>query len=291
MQTDASANNGTLLVPVANQETADRQLETAIDIASERCARIVVCYVQRVPPSLSLEDGRDYLLGDEPFALLETAVEHVEAAGVPATRTIRIARSVPSGICGAIDSYDADLALLGWRGRPPRSGIVLGSHLDVVLRSATCDVLVQRIQTPRPPVETILVAIAGGPHDVFAADAAAAISRAQNASVTLLHVRSRTDADCTREAASVALAKAAESFADDVSTEQRIIRSDDVAAEITDRTASHDLTLLGTSRGGFFRRRFLGTVSEAVGRHAEGVVILAQRYEPPTSRFGYLRPW
>ncbi|MDG5819823.1 universal stress protein, partial [Natronococcus sp. A-GB7] len=148
--------DGTLLVPVANAETADRQLDTAIDIANDRSYRILLVYVLEVPAQLSLQDGRRYLLEDETEVMLEEAAASVESRGIPVDRRIRMARGVATGIVGAVDKYDVDAVLLGWRGRPPRRDIVLGSHLDKVLRDASCDVLVKRIKTPTDDVESVL---------------------------------------------------------------------------------------------------------------------------------------
>ncbi|ELY54433.1 UspA domain-containing protein [Natronococcus amylolyticus DSM 10524] len=275
---------GTLLVPVANAEAADRQLDTAIDIATDHSARILLVYVLEVPPQLSLQDGRRYLLEDETEAMLEEAAASVASRGIPVDRRIRMARGVATGIVGAADEHDVDAVLLGWRGRPPRQDVILGSHLDRVLRDAGCDVLVKRIKTPTDDVESVLVPIVGGPHDEFAAEAAASVARANDADATLLHVLESDEPELTREAARAVLAETAGVFEGVSSVERELLEADDVAGTITDRTTEHDLTVLGVSRGGLVQRKLLGTISEAVGRHAAGTVVLAKRHDPVPSR-------
>lgn len=281
-------SNGLLLVPVANEETASRQLDTAIDIARDRSYRIRLLYVLEVPSQLSLVDGRRYLLEDETERMLEAAVADAERRGVPTDSRIRVARGVGTGILGAIEAYDADRVLLGWRGRPPRQNVVLGGYLDRVLRSATCDVLVERIKTPRPTVENVLVPVAGGPHDELAAEAAASVATEQNADVTLLHVHQPEESDRTRAEAKSTLAETAKRFDDDRSVDRVLVEHASVAGTITDWTSEHDLTVLGVSRGGLLQRKLLGTVSKAVGRHAAGSVLLAKRYDPVPSRLARL---
>lgn len=289
---------GTILVPVANEETARRQLETAVDLARDRSARICFCFVLTVPPQLSLVDGRDYLLEDEDERMLETAVELAEERGVQATSRIRIARTVASGVVGTAEAVDADLILVGWRGRPPREAVVLGSHVDDVLRDASCDVLVERIRTPRPDVERVLVPVVGGPHDELATETAASVARTRDASVTLLHVYAPSDADLEPTEAELRLAAARAAFDDVPTVERKLVEATDVAGRITDETTDHDLTLLGRTRGGLLQRTLLGSVSEAVARHAAGSVIIAKRYDPVPSRlrrtlserFGTFRP-
>ncbi|QFU83094.1 universal stress protein [Natronorubrum aibiense] len=285
MSDDAAAVEGTLLVPIANAETAARQFETALDIATDRSYRILLVYVVDVPPQLSLTDGRRYLLEDEDERMLSDAAARVEAHGVPVDKRIRVARGVATGILGVADRHDVDAILLGWRGRPPRPDVVLGNHIDSVLQNAACDVLVQRIKTPRPdPVESVLVPIAGGPHEGLSTDAAASIACRNDAAVTLLHVRDPDDPEQTQADAEALLANAADAFDGIPSLERELVERDDVAGTITDWTADHDVTVLGVSRGGLIQRALLGSISEAVGRHAANTVVLAKRYESVSSR-------
>ena len=277
--------DGTLLVPVANPEAADRQLDTALDIATDRSYRILLIYILEVPSQLSLQDGRRYLLEDEDEQMLTDATARVEAAGVPVEKRIRMARGISTGIVGAAEKYDVDAILMGWRGRPPRQDVILGNHIDRVLRDAECDVLVKRIQRPRPdPVDAVLVPVAGGPHERLAIETAASIARRNDAAVTLLHVRESEAPERTRDEAKTLLAETAADFDDVQPVERELIENDNVEATITDWTSEHDVTVLGVSRGGLVQRALLGTTSEAVGRHAANTVVLAKRHDPVPSR-------
>ena len=288
MTDDTPTGDEKLLVPIANPETAERQLETAIDVAADRSADVVVLFVLEVPPQLSLQDGRRYLLEDAHEQLLEEAAAMVEAAGLSVERRIRMARGVGQGIVGAAEAYDVETIFMGWRGRPPREKVVLGDHLDTVLKKAPCDVLVKRIQTPGPEVvDSVLVPVAGGPHDALAAETAASIAREHDATVHLLHVLTPENPERSRPEAERLLREKLPDL-EGVAVERTLVEAADVGGAITDRTVDHDLTLLGVSRGGFFERRLLGTISEGVGRHAAGPVILAKRHESVPSRLGRL---
>ncbi len=291
MSPEPRAVNGTLLVPITNLETADRQLDTAIDIAADRSSRILFVFVLEVPPQLSLTDGRRYLLEDEHEELLSDAVERVESRGIPADQRIQIARGVATGIVGIVEKHDVDTIVLGWRGRPPRQDVILGSHVDKILSDAPCDVLVQRIKTPRPEtVDSVLVPVAGGPHDAFAAETGASIARRNGASVTLLSVLEPSEPELSRKEATALLAERAASFDGARSVDCDLVEEPDVAGTITDWTTDHDVTVVGVSRGGLLRRALLGTISEGVSRHAAGTVILAKRYDPVPSRLRRLLP-
>lgn len=272
MTTDTEA---TLLVAVGNTEIADRLMDTATDIAASRSLDIVITYVVEVPPQVPLSEGQA-LIEEETEDVLEHAESLVDPE-VPVTSTIRYARDVATGIVGSADKHDAEMVLMGWRGRPPRHNIVLGSYIDTVLRNAPCDVLVKRIRTPQPDeVDSVLVPIAGGPHNEFATGVAGWIAQRHDATVTLLHVLPEDSSASDEEAAEAILEEAAEML-EGVSTDRKIHENDHVSGCITDETALHDVTVVGASEQSFLRRKLLGTVSEAVGRNAAGTVMIAQR--------------
>ncbi|MWV65422.1 universal stress protein UspA [Halorubrum sp. JWXQ-INN 858] len=275
--------DGTVLVAVANAETADRLLPTAIDVASDRSSRIVITYVVEVPAQMPLSGGEEFL-DDEDRAMLDRARATVDDAGIPVESRIRYVRNLATGIVSGAAEYGADLVLVGWRGRPARRNVVLGSYVDVVLRNAPCDVLVKRIRSPDPDrIDSILVPVSSGPHAGFATDIAGRLARQHDASITLVHVVPEDVADVDREAATALLDRVTGRI-DDVAVERVVRESDHVSGALTDETTRHDVTVIGASEAGVIRRRLLGTVSEAVGRHAAGSVLIAQRHPSRADR-------
>jgi len=276
---DTTGQNGTLLVPVANPETVERLLDTAIDVARERSMRIVVLHVVEVPPQLPLSAG-DSLIEEhgEEERLLDDAVERATAAGVTVESRMRYARDVATGIVGAVDVHDADSLLVGWRGRPRRRAVVLGSFLDRILGEAPCDVFVKRIRSPTGDITSILVPVAGGPHGELAAELAGTIASQHDAVVQFLHIQQPSASESAQEDAAVLLEESSSRLEDlDIRVEATVLRSEHVAGTITDETADHDLTILGATREPFLRRMLVGSVAEGVGRTAVSSVILARR--------------
>ena len=272
-------SNQTLLVPVANPETVERLLDTAIDIARGQSMRIVLLHVVEVPPQVPLSSG-DSLIDDdgEEVRLLNDAVKQATDADIPVESRMRYARDIATGIVGAVDVHDADAMLVGWRGRPRRRDIILGSFLDRIVGEAPCNVFVKRIRTASRAIDSILVPIADGPHCELAVELAETIAAQHNASVQLLHVSHPTVDDSTRTDTSTLL-QGYDSFLaeNDVSVETSTIQSEHVAGAITDETTNHDLTILGTTRDPFLKRTLVGSVAEGVGRAAASSVILTRR--------------
>ncbi len=269
----------TLLVPVANPETAARLLDTAIDIAHGQSMRIVVLHVVEVPPQVPLSEGTSLIEDDgEEVQVLEDAVEQATDAGVSVESRMRYARDIATGIVGAVDVHDADTLLVGWRGRPRRRDIILGSFLDRILGEAPCDVFVKRIRTPSREIDSILVPVAGGPHCELAVELAGTIASQHDATVHLLHV-THPDADDSTQDDTPALLQNYDSSLSDrhISVESTTLRSDHVAGAITDETVNHDLTILGATRDPFLKRKLVGSVAEGVGRAAASSVILTRK--------------
>lgn len=269
--------DGTLLVPVANPETVDRLLDTAIDIARGRSMRLVVVHVVEVPPQVPLSEGSRLLDDNGQQQLLDTATHLAQEAEVPVESRMRYARDVPTGIVGAVDVHDATALLVGWRGRPRRRDIILGSFLDSILGEAPCDVFVKRIRTPSSDISSILVPVAGGPHVALAVELAGTIASQRDAAVRLLHVHQPDADESTREEITAILHDYRSLLTDmDVNVESSTIQSDHVAGAITDETAQHDLTILGATRDPILKRKLVGSVAQGVGRAAASSVILTR---------------
>jgi nucleotide-binding universal stress UspA family protein len=275
-----TTHDQTLLVPVANPETVRRLLDTAVDVARGQSMRVVVIHVVEVPPQVPLSEGQS-LLGDdgEERALLAEASEYLEAADVEVESRLRYARDVATGIVTGVDATGADALLTGWRGRPRRRDVVLGSFIDRVLAEAPCDVFVKRIRTESADIDSVLVPVAGGPHGDLAVELGGTVAEQHDATLHLLHVLGPAATDDMRQQADGLLADSAALLEDRaVEVETTVRESDHVAGAITDETAHHDLTVLGATRDSFLRRKLVGSVADGVGRAAASSVILTRRH-------------
>ena len=211
--------------------------------------------------------------------MLDEAIDFAEerAPDVPVSGTIRIGHDVSQAILNTAEQHDVDVILMGWRGRSRRRDFALGSNVDQVVTRAPCDVLVERIGEGEGEgdVDSILVPTAGGPHAELAAEIAGAIGRANDAAVEVLYVVSSGADEAERERAEELLSDAVDAL-DGVESSTRV-EEGDVVASIVDASADHDLTVIGATREGLFQQLVLGAIPEAVGRRAEGTVIMAKR--------------
>lgn len=270
--TDASDGDYRLLVSIANPEHAPQLLRTADDIAAARDGEILLLSVVELPPQTPLAKGEEFADGKR--ELLEGAADRT-SAGVPVTTKVKIGHSVPGAIIETAEEEDSDAILVGWHGgdRSP-SEVVLGDVVDVLLRDADRDVLVERVEEdPGGSVDSLLLPTTGGPHAEFAAEVGRDIARAEDAAVTVLHVVGPGE---DRGAARGVLDETVELLGDRP-TETKLVESENVAGAIVDETAGHDLTAIGATREGLFQRIVLDVVPETVAREADSPVLVAKR--------------
>jgi nucleotide-binding universal stress UspA family protein len=163
----------------------------------------------------------------------------------------------------------------GWLSR--RRDVVLGSIVDTVVTEATSDVFIERIEsaTTDDP-NSILLPTAGGPHAELAGEVARAIARTTGARIEALRV---VDPDAAEEECSEAqeTVDAAVAAVEEANGEGVVIESEDIADGIIERSAEHDLTIIGATREGLLQRFVLGSIPERIGERAESSIILTKR--------------
>lgn len=273
---NTNSSTGSILVPIANPETVSQLISTAIDLAEDQKLDLELLTVVSVPEQLPLSAGRQF--SDEKQDLLNDAVESITHPDITVSGRIRFARSVSSGILSAIEDHDIQIALLGWHGRPRRRDIVLGSHLDHVLRNATCDILIERMDKTTE-LETILLPIAGGPNTELAATVAGSLARAHNADLHVITIHS--PASTSREQIEVEqmLTRIISNFTQVSTITQEVIEHESVADAIIGQSNDADLMILGAAPSTLFRRSLVGSLPERIGRESTCSVIIAKRYQ------------
>ena len=273
---NTNSSTGSILVPIANPETVSQLVTTAIDLAEDQKLDLELLTVVPVPEQLPLSAGRQF--SDEKQNMLNDAVESITHPDITVSGRIRFARSVSSGILSAIEDHDIQIALLGWHGRPRRRDIVLGSHLDHVLRNATCDILIERMDKTTE-LETILLPIAGGPNTELAATVAGSLARAHNADLHVITIRS--PASTSREQIEVEqmLTRIISNFTQVSTITQEVIQHESVADAIIGQSNDADLMILGAAPSTLFRRSLVGSLPERIGRESTCSVIIAKGYQ------------
>ncbi|WP_117594410.1 universal stress protein [Haloprofundus halophilus] len=273
-----------ILVPIANPETADQLVSTAADLATDQQLALELLTVVEVPDQLPLSEGER--LVDDEREILTYASDLVDPE-LDVSSRIRFARSISSGILSAAEDRRVRTILVGWRGRPRRRDLVLGSHLDEVLRDASCDVLVQRMDRSEE-LERILLPVAGGPNTELAATVAGSLARVHDAAVHVVTVHAPGDATQQQRQREETLARVIADFVGVSTITQEILESGSTVDAIVEQSSNCDLVVLGAASDGLFRRSLVGSLPEQIGRESSSSVIMAKRHRTLPSRFARL---
>ena len=280
-----------ILVPIARTENVEQLMNTAVDIAADRDAELLVMSAVTVPEQTPL--GQVDRFVEEEEDVVNEAMAFADEAEIPVHGLVRVGHHPEDIILHTIDQHDCEAVLMGWGGEGRRRrDIALGSTVDDVVREAEADVFVERIgEQAGTDVESILVPTAGGPHAELAGEIAGAIARSEDATCTVIHVVP-PNADKDDRASAQSMIDETMAAIGQSSIETEIVEAEDVAERLLHESADHDITIIGATRHGRLRQIVFGALPETVGRSAQNITIMVRRrVGTPTRIAGRIRQW
>lgn len=282
-----------MLVGVESPAHVQQLVRTAGDLARPRGAavRVVTVTVKGADSPFSVFSDETILreFAGESHELLESVTTPRE---VRLERDVLVARSPARGLLAAVEETDPSALVVGWEEGSPTDA-VLGSTVDRLVERAPCDLYVEQVGREADGVESVLLAVAGGPHVDTAARAAAAIAAGNDARVVVFSVDAGGGGrPGSGDAETFVLeGRAAVAAADgpDVPTVTVVRESDDVTGTVVAEAADHDVVVLSATRRGGLRRRLAGSVPRRVAARTDRTVILARSGDVVGGPLGVLR--
>jgi nucleotide-binding universal stress UspA family protein len=138
-----------IVVPVDGSEHANRAAKFAAKLAGDANAALTLVHVYD-PPTASLmgleaksREEIDAIRTADAQTSFEAAQQAIGATAVPITTHALIGHAAPEIIRFA-QASDADLLVMGSRGRSELRDLLLGSVSETVMRRATCAVTIVR---------------------------------------------------------------------------------------------------------------------------------------------------
>jgi nucleotide-binding universal stress UspA family protein len=308
-----------------------RVLRTAVALAADNDGRVLLIGIETVRDASALEPVREYVQSEEPAvsdkpdvveAIEERQSQLADIAdvaqeldpSVSVTASVRAVSDITSGVLGVVNGGN-ETAVLLLRGAGLDEGWLLNrSTIDTILADAECDVFVENMGTEGgentlyvPDVEghtvaslaeseaetidSILLPVGAGPHAALAAEAARAVARHANASVTVLHVVS-SDASAEATADGEDLLKFADYvLGSDVTTETKeteLKTVSDTADVIMQQAREYDFVSIGAPEQKSRLKKMFQSVQETVSEINE-VTVLMSRDSDRTARSLYYR--
>ncbi|PSP73763.1 universal stress protein UspA [Halobacteriales archaeon QH_9_66_26] len=264
---------------------ARRLLQTAIALADDNDGRVVLLGITEIADEATIEQVRKYTQsseGDEqeqsvPEIVTERQTQLariVNAAAdidpdVSVQALVRAAADTTQGILDGLGS-GSETAVLLLRGTGFEESWLLGkSTIDTVVDEAECDVFVENVgvregghalyvpdveghivaslaESEAETIESVLLPVGTGPHAALASEAARAVARAFDASVTILHVISPGASKKERGDARDLLAFAEYVLGSEVDSETELREASDPTDVIIEEAQNHDFTSIGS---------------------------------------------
>jgi amino acid transporter/nucleotide-binding universal stress UspA family protein len=265
-----------VLVPVSTQEQARILGEIGAYIARANQGEVLALHVVRVPPQLTLGEGRIMLKEGRPY--LETVIQQAKKLDVPVHTMIRLGRQVAESVRKTAEEDASDLVVLGWPGYTNTAGQLYGSVIDPIVDDPPTDIAVVRYRARRP-LRSILVPVAGGPNSRRATRLAINMAFSEELGppkVILMHVVPYGARARHRVRAEQVFNYVLEGI-DYGNIERRTVEGQSVVETILEQSEGRDLIVIGATEEPLFRNLLFGNIAEQVAKRASVTVILVKR--------------
>ena len=298
-----------ILLASDGSEEAARAARTAVELSNELEAELHVVYVGHMPTIFyespgamaldpDLHDRMEERARDEALTKLDEQVQDIRGMGGKIARAhVRVGRT-DAEIVGLAEEVGASLIVVGSRGLGPLRRALIGSVSSSVLHHAHASVLVARGEPVSFPTK-ILVALDGSDEAAAAVRAAVELADASGSELHVVHVGEMTPVyhpewhgylaryDALREEAGRLLDEQVEQIrADGTNVAQAHLPMGFPDREIVSlgEEIGAGLIVLGSRGLGGFRRALVGSVSDAVVRHAHCPVLVVRAEDTRTGR-------
>jgi amino acid transporter/nucleotide-binding universal stress UspA family protein len=267
-----------VMVPIASEEQARILGQIGSIIARDRGGEVLATHVARVPPQLTLADGRYFLREGRHY--LETLIGEARKLEVPVHTVIRLGRNVPEALRKTAVENASDLIVFGWPGYTNTAGRLFGSVIDPLVDNPPTDIALVRYRHRRP-VRSILVPISAGPNSRRAVKLAISMARQADEGPARVHVMTVIPyhaAPNVRIRAQQAIDYALEStrnYSEHITTD--LVEGQDIPEAIVQAAQDHDLVVMGATEEPLFRNLLTGNIPAQVATNSPVTVIIVKR--------------
>lgn len=265
-----------VLVPVATNEQARILGQIGAYLAKANQGEVFALHVVRVPPQLTLGEGRVMLKEGRPN--LDTVIRQAKKLDVPVHTMIRLGRQVAESIRKTAEEDASDLIVLGWPGYTNTAGRLYGSVIDPIVDNPPTDIALVRYRERRP-VHDILVPVAGGPNSRRAVRLAVnmAVSADEGpVKLHLMHIVPLGARSRHRVRANQVFDYVLEGIEYE-HIEREIVEGTNVVETVLEQSSGCDLIVIGATEEPLFRNLLLGNIAEQIAKQASVTVILVKR--------------
>lgn len=271
-----------VVVPVTTFEQARILGQIGAVLARDNGGEVLALHVVRVPPTLTLGEGRHLLREGRQY--METIIQQAKKYDVPVHTVLRLGRNIAESVRKTVYENAAEMVVMGWPGYTNTAGRLFGSVIDPIVDDPPADIAIVRYRAFRP-LHSILVPVGGGPNSRRAVQLAASMARQEldgPVKITILNVMPPGTGQSGQTRSEQAIREALIGI-DYPLIEHQIIEGSDIARSILDYASGercedcYDLIVAGATNEPLFKNLLVGNVMEMVAREAEVTVIVVKR--------------
>jgi len=269
-----------VLVPIATQEQARILGQIGTILGQDRDGEVFALHIVRVPPQLTLSDGRLFL--KEGRTQLETVIQQARERDVPVHTMIRLGRDIAEAVRQTAVENASDLIVLGWPGYTNTTGRLFGSIIDPIVDNPPADIAVVRYRKFRP-VHSILVPVAGGLNSRLAVRTAISMARQGQdgpARVIVMHVVPPGASEVDRIRGDKYTRQAIEGNTYQP-LDRLVVEGDNVLNAILDTARDYDLIVVGATEEPLLRNLLVGNLPTRIAKEAQVTVVMVKRRSGP----------
>lgn len=259
-----------ILVPIANPVIAKKLVRFAELIARQKGGEVLILNTVKLPPQTPISTpSKDVKIAKE-------MVEGLMNLSVPTGGVVKVGHNIAEAILNAVEEWEVNMIVMGWRGRTFRRDVVLGSTIDPVLMKAKCDVVVIRFEAGErlPNFNSILIPTIGGPHAKLAYEVAKDIAKERRAKIKLLYVGS----SWKDENRAQSVIKDAMKYLKGLEVEAEFAVSSSLSERIAREAEKFDVTIIGASEKTFLYNFLMGLFPEKVIQKTSKTVAMTRKW-------------
>jgi glucosyl-3-phosphoglycerate synthase len=263
----------TVVVPIFDQDTGERAVRLALNLAHPRRSRVVLVGMVRVPDGESLSVGT--LRAQTIRAILDHLRIHFEGESIYIKPRVRVVHEPWRSLARVVAKERANLIIIPW----PYGGAkaLFGMKIGKLMGRLNCHIVVVSGEVP-DQLDHILLPIRGSHEAPLTLEVALSLAKSAGAEVTMLYAAD-DDRDVSSRRVYRELARMVQG---NPLIKQELRVEGNVIPAIIERADQYDMTIIGVtdaSSGG--SGQSVGPVARKLRRTHVGPLLIVKTHQPP----------
>lgn len=274
----------TILVPLANPETAKDLINIAMAIARKHDGEIVLLHVVEVDQGMPLRAGIDE--GEKIIPFLEDARKIVDKEKIPVRSIVQVAHRTSQGILDTAIEESANFIILGRAKNPEFLDRIFAGVMDTMLDEAPCEVAVLHGELPEKGIKNILIPFGENIHTQLALEIAPAIVDHFKCKAEVVVV---FESETSKQHENEQMEKIQDRIKlNGLSAKVNVIHNKGIRQGIVQRSKDADLIVMGGRSGEFIGLLFGQSLTQEITEQSSCPVLWVNEYEEQPSYWSLL---